>query len=202
MKKIIIVLALAIPFVFACGNQKEENADEQKVYALNELLNDVENLVDSTVVVEGMATHVCMHSGMKLFIEGETPEEFMKVVSASEKFDTAFVGQTVIVEGVVEEFRVDQAYVDSLRAEVLAEIEADSIAALEEGNTEEAHQHGEMMSDDSAPIDHHSDHMKQVEDFQQQLDASEKGYISFYSIKATAVKVKENQEEETEEETE
>jgi hypothetical protein len=198
MKKTFIIIALALPFFFACGGSKENNEEQEKVYELTELLSEVETLVDSTVLVEGTVTHVCMHSGMKLFLEGSTPEESMKIVSESEKFDTSLVGQVVIVEGVVEEFRVDQAYVDSLRLEILAEIESDSIDKLD-GTEEEHHHQGEMMSDDSAPIDHHSDHIKQVEDFQQQIDESEKGYISFYSIKAKSVNIK---EEEKEEETE
>jgi len=199
MRKAFILIALAIPFFFACGGTKENKEEQEKVYTLTELLANMESLVDSTVSVEGTVTHVCMHTGMKLFLEGTTPEEFMKVVSESEKFDTALVGQVVIVEGIVEEFRVDQDYVDSLRAEILAEVEADSIAQLE-GTEEEHHHHGEMMSDDSAPIDHHSDHMQQVNDFQQQIDESEKGYVSFYSIKAISVKVKEEKAAAEEEE--
>ena len=196
MKKTFIIIALALPFFFACGGSKENNEEQEKVYGLAELVENVENLVDSTILVEGPVTHVCYHSGLKLFLEGNSPEESMKIVSESEKFDTALVGQIVIVEGIVEEFRVDQDYVDSLRAEILAEIEEDSLAQLE-GTEEEHHHHGEMMSDDSAPIDHHADHMQQVNDFQQQIDESEKGYVSFYSIKAISVNVKE--EENTEE---
>ncbi len=199
MKKNAFIALLLLPFFFACGNKKEEQAEE-KIYTVESLQENIEALVDSTVMIEGEVVHVCMHSGKKLFIIGEKPENSFKIYSDDEKFDLALEGKFILAKGVVEEFRVDQEYVDILRAEILADIEADSLAALEEEEHDDHHAHGELMSDDSSPVDHHADHMQQVNDFQEQIDKSEKGYISFYSIRMINIEEKKT-ETETETET-
>jgi hypothetical protein len=196
MKKNAIIALLFIPFLFACGNKKEEQAEE-KIYTVESLQENIEALVDSTVMIEGEVVHVCVHSGKKLYIIGEKPENSFKIYSDDEKFDVNLEGKFILAKGIVDEFRVDQEYVDKLRAEVLAEIEVDSLAALE-GIEEEHHAHGELLSDDSSPVDHHADQMQQVNDFQEQIDKSEKGYISFYSIRMISIEEKKTETKETE----
>ena len=197
MKKNAIIALLLIPFFFACGSKKEEQAEE-KIYTVESLQENIEALVDSTVMIEGEVVHVCVHSGKKLFIVGEKPENSFKIYSDDEKFDVNLEGKFILAKGVVEEFRVDQEYVDNLRAEVLAEIKADSLAALEGEEHDDHHAHVELLSDDSSPVDHHADQMMQVKDFQEQIDKAEKGYISFYSIRMISIEEKKTETEETE----
>jgi hypothetical protein len=197
MKKNAVIVLLFIPFLFACGNRKEKQAEE-KIYSVERLQENIEALVDSTVMIEGEVVHVCRHNGKKLFVIGEKPENSFKIFAEDEKFDVNLEGKFAIIKGIVEEFRVDQVYVDKLRAEILASIEADSLAALEGEEHANNHTHGELMSDDSSPIDHHADYMQQVDDFQEQIDKSKKGYISFYSIRMISIEEKKIETEETE----
>ncbi len=186
MKKLLFI-AILIPFFIACGGNKEVQ-NEQKVYTVDELTEVIDGIVDSTIFVEGKVVHICRHGGMKMFLEGSDDERRIKIVADKEAFDTSFVEQVVVVEGIVEEFRLDQAYIDALMADAIAE---NSLNA-EEVEHDEHSEHAEGNA--SEPTCHHLDMLEHVKQFQQQLDESGKEYLSFFSIKCISVKVKETEE--------
>ncbi len=116
IKKILVLSAFV--FVFAsCGNNSE-NTDNQNdtteiitaeiteipLASFDSLAAD---LVGKEVKVSGIVDHVCKHGGKKiLLVDGD----YDLHVFNDNRFDEALSGSKVTVVGVVEEQRVDSAY--------------------------------------------------------------------------------------------
>lgn len=95
-----IVATTVMLFTGCTGNSKSQPLSVDK------LLIDASSLVDKTVIVEGLCTHVCSKSGMKLFLQGtdETKTVWAESGAALGKFDPASVDKKVRVRGkLVEE---------------------------------------------------------------------------------------------------
>lgn len=72
---------------------------------VDELLTNATSLVGETVVVEGLCTHVCSKSGMKLFLQGSTETKTVRAESDATlgKFNPASVDMKVRVRGTLLE---------------------------------------------------------------------------------------------------
>ncbi len=100
---IIVILATTLLLSAGCaGNSKS------KPLNVDELLTNATSLVGETVVVEGLCTHVCSKSGMKLFLQGTDETKTVRAESGAAlgKFDPASVDKKVRVRGKLVE---DQA---------------------------------------------------------------------------------------------
>ncbi|WP_294067003.1 hypothetical protein [Proteiniphilum sp. UBA1028] len=74
--------------------------------SVDELMTNAETLVDKTVIVEGLCTHVCSKSGMKLFLQGADETKIVRAESGATlgKFDPASTDKKVRIRGkLVEE---------------------------------------------------------------------------------------------------
>jgi len=79
---------------------------------VDELLMNAESLAGETVIVEGLCTHVCDKSGMKLFLQGTDKTKTLRAESDATlgKFDPASVNRNVRVRGkLVEELSSDNS---------------------------------------------------------------------------------------------
>ncbi|MDD3967454.1 MAG: hypothetical protein PHQ24_02025 [Proteiniphilum sp.] len=92
-----LMLATAILFLSHCTDSKNSPM------RVDEVLVNAESLTGKTVMVEGLCTHVCGKSGMKLFLQGS--EETLTLRAESDatlgKFDPEAEGKRLRVRGVV-----------------------------------------------------------------------------------------------------
>ncbi len=201
LKKLSVIVVLALIFA-SCGNNAEEQ-EEVKVLTVAQFNEQAENLVDSVVTVEGTVEHVCKHGGKRLRMFGEDPEVILDVEAGEEinMFEAEIEGSDVIIEGIVAEFRIDNAYLDEWEAKEKAKLAQDSTVVAEgEESTEEVAEvetteETEAVEEEHEELnvnEHHvSDVFGQIEKYRKQIAESEKDYLPFYSITCTKVTVKE-----------
>ncbi len=117
IKKILLLSALAL-FVFACGDEAENDANPSDTTEITVSEDVVEivmadfetkagNFIGKEVKVSGIVDHVCKHGGKKiLLVDGD----YSLHVYKDERFDEAIAGSKISVTGIVEEERVDSAF--------------------------------------------------------------------------------------------
>jgi len=200
LKKSASLLLIAF-MLFGCkGYQsKQDNTEEtqsigQEVMLVEELNQQAETLVGETVTVEGTVVHVCQHGGKKMFLIGEDPEIRLKINAGDEiaSFDREKEGSLVRVIGIVEEFRIDEAYLSQWEEELEAE-EAEGGEEKEHIEGEHGdgeHGDGEHMGEhtgmgDKADQGEHISSREMIKNYREEIAASDKDFIAFYSILAS-----------------
>jgi predicted small secreted protein len=222
IKKIFFFAALAFA-VAACNNAGQDGQDE--AMTVGELLEQAEGLVDQTISVEGVVIHVCAHGGERLFIADAEGNE-IKVESGENipQFDVTLEGTEIVLEAIVRELRIDEAYLQEWEAELAAEeaeMAADTVSvegvveeaieevkevaeeavemaeeAAEEVMGEEDHAHGEDHPEMHGKEDHHMDARTKIAKYREEIAASEKGYLSRYWLEAVSFTEKVMEDEE------
>ncbi len=195
IKKLLLVLVLGASLV-ACNNEakKEQKAAtiqqeemNNEILTVDQLENQIADLVGKTVTVEGDVDHVCKHGGTKMVILGDSADIHIKATDESGNFRADEVmDHRVVVNGIVDEFRVDEDFIAKKEAEL-----EDLIA---NGGDKEAKEEGEEHEEKGMFPDNDTKHKKQVAGLKKQIEslknmlakAKEEGkdYLSFYSIKA------------------
>lgn len=113
MKKVLL-FAFAILFMVSCN--------KTNVVGIEEFATKAADLVDKTVVVEGVAKHICSHSGRKLFLSKPGKEQLVTVFASEgmEPFDRNTTGKTYKVTGKVGiTVTIDEAYLNEWEQEVI-----------------------------------------------------------------------------------
>ncbi len=178
MRKFVYVFL--IPVLFACNQSGKTTteeavvADEDVVLTLPEFFEKIDNSVDSEIKITGLVDHVCKETGQRMFIvDGD---KRLKVTTGDDisEFEIALEGKDVIVNGVVEEERIDDAYLDEWEAQ-LSKGEEDHDTGIHDGNH----------------ADEEDATLAKINNYREQVKNSEKGYLSIYSVKATSFEVKE-----------
>jgi hypothetical protein len=168
MRNIMIVL-LAILGIAACKPSNQQK--EAVTVTVEQLVDQPDGYSGKLVNVSGTVSHVCRHGGQKMFLFGADSEKMIQVntgTSATE-FDVTLEGTEVEVTGVLNELRIDEAYIATLEKE---NSKADSVS------TEEV--------TDSLSIHQHEQQMQNAAHLRKQVAESGKGYISEFWIEATA----------------
>ncbi len=123
MKRILLLVAFAV-MASSClggGAEKKSGADaettkaQSKVYTLETLLADAENLVDKAVEVKGVVTHTCKHSGRRCFIQSADQKTTLRIEAAGENlqsFPREVVGSEILAKGTLRERRLTSEYID------------------------------------------------------------------------------------------
>ena len=178
MKKLILIAIVTL--AVACNSnapkdetvKKSEITEQAKLFTSDDLLKDISNQIDKEVAVKGTVVHVCKHGGKKLHLIGENPDERLIVFATEEvgKFERELEGSDIVLNGVVREKRIDEAYLDKWAAEM-----------------EEHHK------DDEDKDAFHKE-QENIEKMRAEVKASEKGYISKYRIEAKKFEAKEETE--------
>jgi len=183
MKKIFLLL-IVIVFAFACNNTKtnENNQSSEEVIIKVEHANFEEaaiNLVNKRIEMTAMISHVCEHGGKKMFLVSEEKEESIKVVLGENMaaFKTDLVGNTVKVIGIVDELRIDEAYLVEWENEIEAEIEKEKTEAKSNVSG-----HTPGSKDEQADLGDHKDAKDSIADFRKQIAESGTDHLSFFSI--------------------
>lgn len=199
MRKLLLSLAVVAFFMVSCNNETQ-NSQEQttekseavapKVIDINNFDAESGGLVDQLIEITGTVVHTCKHGGTKMFITGNDPDFRLKVTATDESgnFNLEMEGSDYTVVGILDEYRVDMAELDKLEAEVLAE-----------NPQVEDMKHGKADGEGSDHTDHEGENHQEVEgsckaelaqiaDLRAQVNESEKGYLSYYSILAKTFK--------------
>ena len=184
MLKKMSLLLMALLLVASCSGEKPaeeataENAaatDEVAHMTIGQFMAEGENYEGKLVEVEGTVDHVCAHSGKRMFIVGENPEDRVKIEAGDVgTFDMALQGSKVKVVAMGTVMKMDSAYLDNWASEVSAE---DS----PENCTEE-------QKEMSKGGEEHDTAMAQIIELRRQLAESEKGYLAFCSLEAKSFK--------------
>jgi hypothetical protein len=195
MRKLLWSLAVVAFFMVSCNNDTQSIQNQTteksgvvapKVIDINNFDADAEGLGDQLVEVSGTVVHTCKHGGTKMFITGNDPDFRLKIMATDESgnFNLEMEGSDYSVVGILDEYRVDMAELDRLEAEVLAE--NPQIEDMKHGKGDgEGDDHADHKGDDHQEVEGSCEaELAQIADLRAQVDASEKGYLSYYSILA------------------
>ncbi len=126
MKKILLSI-FAIAALFSCNNTTETTDEtltdstaveiaEVPVILLGELNTKAGEYVGKEVQVTGIVDHICKHSGKKILLVSDDGEIH---VEAEERFDENIAGHSITLNGIINEFRVDEAYCLKMEEETI-----------------------------------------------------------------------------------
>ena len=116
IRKLGVVLTV---LMLVAGCSQQGGKIEAESVTLAELTANTGEYVGKVVEVSGTVNHVCRVSGKKLFITGDSPGQRFKVDAGAGigTFDIALEGSDVRVVGLIEEQRVDAAYLNEWETE-------------------------------------------------------------------------------------
>lgn len=172
MQKLFAIFLSVLIFV-ACSNEVPQ--EEAATLTVAEITAKTSEYVGKTISITGTVVHVCKHGGKRLFMVGEDSKERFKVTAGTSvgSFDVKLEGSDVVVTGLVEEQRVDEAFLNSWEEEITAETKP------EVGH--EGHDQGEKEEDNEG------DQKKKIEAMRKKLVDSGKEYLSFHSMKCESI---------------
>ena len=184
----VFVMLVAL-FSSCSGNSSQKSAvhaeKEAKVYDVDELLTVSSSLVGDTVRVSGVWTHICQHGGKKLFLMGSDDNHTLRVEADGKigQFKPDVVNSIVVVSGVLEEERIDEAYLNAWEEELAAE-------AQEHGNPGEGGCATEKKARNEEATSSTDERIAKFRERIALRNAEEgKNYLSFYHVVATNYEV-------------
>ncbi len=100
--QLLVLSVTLLLFADCAGNNRN------RPISVDELLMNAEALAGESVIVEGLCTHVCTKSGMKLFLQGTDKTKTLRAESGATlgKFEPASVDKMVRVRGKLVEEQV------------------------------------------------------------------------------------------------
>ncbi len=187
MKKFILIFGI-IALTISCADATKktdeiatdntevtEKSIEKPLIALADFDSKAGEWVAKEVQVKGIVDHVCKHGGKKILLVNDEGDVH---IESETRFDDALVGSEITVNGVVTEFRVDEAY--------LLQKEEDHIQNHKEGT-------------DSKDV--YDEKMQHLQDYRDEMKEANVNHLSFYSLDYISHKVDEVTEETNEEES-
>jgi hypothetical protein len=186
MKKLMFVL-IALTVLSACSNTKKSNLPTPS-FDLTQLEEMAPKFVNQEVVLQGIIDHVCKHGGKRMFIVGSLPSARIRIDAGEElSFDASLEGSTAYITGILEELRIDNAYLDKWEQEIRDEMGGEAASKVHMG--EEGHE------DHDSDADHD---LQRITDYRTAIIDSGKEYLSFYSVKCISYQVAEDEADEKE----
>lgn len=179
-------LFTTITVIFSCLILSGCAGNSQKgPLTVDNILSNPDEYIGQSVTVEGLATHVCKKSGMKLFLQGSTEDKSIRAESNSTlgKFNEECVDNKVIVKGTLVEDRITEADLQQMEKDIA---DGANVTHGEGGEGCETEQIAEGVAVGSSELD-------RVNDFRTRIaerKASEgKEYLSFYHIAADSYNI-------------
>ena len=133
---VVAVFALAL---VSCSGNRNQSGDDVVMFALDDLLEVVENKVDETVTVVGYVTHTCRHAGKKAFLVGESKGVTFRIEAEGEigGFSSDLVGSKLAVVGVIKEEQLSEDFINDFENSVMLRQEEGELCEAEVGNINE-----------------------------------------------------------------
>jgi hypothetical protein len=176
-RKLIPIVLIALILTCSCQTGVKESSEKTADTALL-LVASFDSaapfFVGQAVWIEGTVMHTCKHGGKRMFLADGNDSVLVEVTAGPSiiKFDETLIGSRINLLGILEEERIDEKYLNEWEAEVLNPVENHE-AGLHEGTK------GHEDQPKSAKLD-------QINNLRQQLKASGKDHLSFYSIEAVS----------------
>lgn len=160
MKKIVLIASFLMLFISCADATKKKDTEVDTKAKPQMALADFDakagKYLDKEIQVKGIVDHVCKHGGKKLLLVNDDADVH---IESDTRFDDALIGDEITVNGVVTEFRVDEAF--------LLQKEEDNIQNHKEGT-------------DSKDV--YDEKMKHLQDYRDQMKADKVDHLSFYSL--------------------
>ncbi len=162
--------------------------DELVVYSVEEFNKVAETEVGGKLTVEGICSHICAHGARKIALTDPSGEFMVQGLAGAtmDTFSYEAEGKTVQISGVVQESRIDEAYLKSWEAQLDAGTEEKHGNEEEEGGcSTEKKLRGEKVDANSSE--------GRIADFRariaERMEKEGKDYLSFYNLKVESYKV-------------
>lgn len=170
MGKQFFIFTVLAAFVFCGCNSKKGEASkaEESTFGVEALMEVADQQLEKEVVVQGIVTHVCTHSGKKCFISNEEGTLSMQVMAGGEigSFDQELIGSLIQVKGIVKESRRTNESIDEL-----------------EQNTLEMQESGEASHDECASS------LNSIKQMREWMEKHNKDYYAIYYVTGEAFEV-------------
>ena len=187
-------LMMAALFVAACftmmscgGGKKQAQNAEEVAMSIDEVMEKAADLVEQTVVIEGVCTHTCSHGAKKMFLVGSDDSKTLRIEAGElGAFDTKVVNNVVTVKGIIKEERIDEAYLQDWEARMKAQTEEKHGNGDGEGGCDtEKNARGETANTTEG----------RIADFRAKIaaekEATGKEYLAFYHVVANSYEINE-----------
>jgi hypothetical protein len=193
MKKLIFLLVVGAFIIgnnSGCKNRDKQNADSTKVsnvLTVDSFLVAPEKWAGKDVIITGTVSHICKHSGKKLFLFSANPENTVKINAGGDfsTFDIKYEGMDVELTGtVIEDEKIDANYLNKWEAEIKNSIKDKDLKVCTEENKAISGQTADKTKAKEVTEDPYAD----VKEFRQKLEKSGKPYISIYAINCKTMK--------------
>ena len=189
-KWMVAVAMIAACFtMMSCGGGKKQSQTTEEVAAMSidEVMAKAADLVEQTVVIEGVCTHTCSHGAKKMFLVGSDDSKTLRIEAGElGAFDTKVVNNMVTVKGIIKEERIDEAYLQDWEARLKAETEEKHGNGEGEGGCDtEKNARGETANTTEG----------RIADFRAKIAAEKektgKEYLAFYHVVANSYEINE-----------
>ena len=187
-------LMMAALFVAACftmtscgGGKKQAQNAEEVAMSIDEVMEKAADLVEQTIVLEGVCTHTCSHGAKKMFLVGSDDSKTLRIEAGElGAFDTKVVNNVVTVKGTLKEELIDEAYLQDWEARVKAQTEEKHGNGDGEGGCDtEKNARGETANTTEG----------RIADFRAKIaaekEATGKEYLAFYHVVANSYEINE-----------
>ena len=182
-----VTLIAACFTMMSCGGGKKQaqTAEEVAVMSIDEVMAKAADLVEQTVVIEGVCTHTCSHGAKKMFLVGSDDSKTLRIEAGElGAFDTKVVNNVVTVKGIIKEERIDEAYLQDWEARLKAQTEEKHGNGDGEGGCDtEKNARGETANTTEG----------RIADFRAKIAAEKektgKEYLAFYHVVANSYEI-------------
>lgn len=174
MKKIIYLISIALLFT-ACSNSEPQQDTEEvvlietveiPVLSIGDFDTKAGEFVNNEVQISGIVDHVCKHGGKKLLLVNDDGD--VHITTDEDRFSDELIGEEITVNGIVEEFRVDEEY--------CMQMEEDNIKNHSEGESD----------DELFKKKKHS-----IQAYRDSMEATGVDHLSYYSLVYVSMEVEE-----------
>lgn len=191
MKKIILLIAIGAFIILnnsGCNNRGNQASDTTKLsLTVDSFLVAPEKWANKDVIITGTVSHVCRHSGKKLFLFGGNSENTVKINAGGDvsSFDIKYEGTDVEITGtVIEDEKIDANYLNEWESDIKKMVaDKDLKVCTAEGQAIKGQNKDNSIVKE--PID---DPYADVKAFRKKLEDSGKTYISIYAISCKTIK--------------
>lgn len=206
MKNLILVTIVFAMIFTSCENAEKstettqsENTefavvDEVTPINVADFDDKVGDYVGKKIQLEGTVDHICTHGGQRMFLVCEESDARIKITPDEEiaAFNAELEGDKIVLVGIVEEQRIDEAYLREWEEEVKAGSD------MSDDKGEGVHLGGKMeKGGDHSDI---AEEMEKVNHLRTMLQDSGKDHLSFYSVLCTSYDVKEANDQQADQE--
>lgn len=184
----VTMIAACLVMVSCGGNKKQQNAEETvAALSIDDVLAKAPELVEQSVVIEGVCTHTCSHGAKKMFLVGSDDTKTIRIEAGElGAFDTKVVNNIVTVKGIIKEERIDEAYLQDWETRLKNQTEEKHGNEEGEGGCDtEKNARGETANTTEG----------RIADFRAKIaaekEATGKEYLSFYHVVAESYEINE-----------